>query len=68
MTDPMAQCCKAVAWRVAGAEQEVRRIAGQLARNDSATTRGKLAHAKTVLEDNKRWAAEHHATHAGDTP
>jgi hypothetical protein len=68
VTDPIPQCCKAVAWRVAGAEQEVRRLASLLARNDTPRGRMQLAIAKDTLTDNKRWADEHHATHAGDTP
>jgi hypothetical protein len=68
MTESTPQCCKAVAWRLATAHQEVRRIAAQLARNDTPRGRMQLAIAKDTLTDNKRWADEHHATHAGDTP
>jgi hypothetical protein len=67
MTEPTLQCCKAVAWRVAAAQAEVRRLAAQLARNDTTRTRLELGAAKYTLADNKRWADEHHATHAGDT-
>jgi hypothetical protein len=68
VTDPTPQCCKAVAWRVAAAQAEIRRLAALLARNDTPRGRAQLAAAKATLADNKRWADEHHATHAGDTP
>jgi hypothetical protein len=68
VTEPTPQCCKAVAWRLATAKQDVRRIAAQLARNDTPRGRTQLATAQATLADNKRWADEHHATHAGDTP
>jgi hypothetical protein len=66
MTDPMPQCCKAIAWRLAAAEAEVRRIAAQLARNDTPQGREQLTTARAVLADNRRWATEHHANHAGE--
>lgn len=65
MTPPIPPCCKAANWRVAGAAQEVKRIAAQLSRTWTPAGMDKLEAAKAVLADNRRWAEQHAATHAG---